>query len=57
MKAGDLVRIKHDGKVSIVTKVKMQTLEYGTEPMIWVSLHNERLTFNADKLEVLSASR
>ena len=57
MKAGDLVRIKHDGKVSIVTKVRMQTLEYGSEPMIWVSLHNERLTFNADKLEVINESR
>ena len=57
MKAGDLVRIKYDGKVSIVTGVKVQSLGGHTKPMTWVRLHDERMTFNADKLEVINASR
>ena len=57
MKVGDLVRIKYDGKVSIVTKVKTQTLGGHTKPMTWVNLHNEWMTFSVDKLEVINASR
>ncbi len=57
MKVGDLVRIKYDGKVSIVTGVKMQSLGGHTKPMTWVRLHDERMTFNADKLEVINANR
>ena len=57
MKVGDLVRIKYDGKVSIVTGVKVQSLGGHTKPMTWVRLHNERMTFNGDKLEVINASR
>ena len=55
MKIGDLVRIKYDGKVSIVTGVKVQSLGHGRA--VWVRLHDERMTFNADKLEVINASR
>ena len=57
MKVGDLVRIKYDGKVSIVTGVNVQSLGGHTKPMTWVRLHDERMTFNADKLEVINASR
>ena len=57
MKVGDLVRIKYDGKVSIVTGVKVQSLGGHTKAMTWVRLHDERMTFNADKLEVINASR
>ena len=55
MKVGDLVRIKYDGKVSIVTGVKVQSLGHGRA--VWGRLHDERMTFNADKLEVINASR
>jgi hypothetical protein len=57
MKVGDLVRIKYDGKVSIVTEVKMQSLGGHTKPMAWVRLHNEWMTFSVEKLEVINASR
>ena len=57
MQVGDLVRIKYDGKVSIVTGVKVQSLGGHTKPMTWVRLHNEWVTFNVDKLEVINASR
>ena len=57
MKVGDLVKIKYDGKVSIVTEVKMQSLGGHTKPMGWVRLHNEWMTFNVDKLEVINESR
>ena len=57
MKVGDLVRIKYDGKVSIVTKMKTQTLGGHTKPRTWVNLHNEWMTFSVDKLEVINASR
>ena len=55
MRAGDLVRIKYDGKVSIVTGVKVQSLGHGRA--VWVRLHDERMTFNANKLEVINESR
>ena len=57
MKVGDLVRIKYDGKVSIVTEVKMQSVGGHTKPMAWVRLHNEWMTFSVEKLEVINASR
>ena len=57
MKVGDLVRIKYDGKVGIVTGVKVQSLGGHTKPMTWVNLHNEWMTFNVDKLEVINESR
>jgi hypothetical protein len=55
VKVGDLVRIKYDGKVGIVTGVKVQSLGHGRA--VWVRLHNERMTFSVDKLEVINASR
>jgi hypothetical protein len=57
MQVGDLVRIKYDGKVSIVTEV--ETVQFGSDEHIntWIHLHNERLVFKAEKLEVISASR
>ena len=57
MKVGDLVRLKYDGTVRIVTGGTVQALGGHTKPMTWVRLHDERMTFNADKLEVINASR
>ena len=57
VKVGDLVRIKYDGKVGIVTGVKVQSLGGHTKPMTRVNLHNEWMTFNVDKLEVINESR
>ena len=58
MKVGDLVKIKYNGKLAIVTKVNIaQDLcdGYGTTvTSIWVHLHNERMTFKAEKLEVIN---
>ena len=57
MRAGDLVKIKYDGKVRLVTEV--ETVQFGSDEHIntWVHLHNERMIFKAEKLEVLNASR
>jgi len=57
MKVGDLVRIKYDGKVSIVTEVETEHLGVPPSETIWVHLHNERMVFKAEKLEVINASR
>ena len=57
MRAGDLVKIKYDGKVRLVTEV--ETVQFGSDEHIntWVHLHNERMIFKAENLEVLNASR
>ena len=57
MRAGDLVRIKYDGKVSIVTEVETEHLGVPPSETIWVHLHNERMVFKAEKLEVINESR
>ena len=44
MKAGDLVKIKYDGTLTVVKKIEGD----------WVHLHDEEVSFSADKLEVVS---
>jgi len=57
VKVGDLVKIKYDGKVRLVTEV--ETVQFGSDEHIntWIHLHNERMLFKAEKLEVINESR
>lgn len=52
MKVGDLVKVKYDGRVRLVTKIR-------TEPGAgaWVQLHSETLLFRPNKLEAVNESR
>ena len=56
MNVGDLVRVKHDGKVRLITKV--ETVQFATNEYknTWVHLLGEDVYFKKDNLEVLSAS-
>jgi len=51
MKVGDLVRIKYDGVVALVVRIK------GHDVRPWVWLLDQPVPFRTDKLEVINASR
>ena len=57
MKVSDLVKIIYDGKLAIVTKVEI--IQFGKDECVntWIHLHNERMLFKADRLEVINESR
>jgi hypothetical protein len=57
MKAGDLVKIKYDDRVKLVTKVEIEPLEHDINRGTWIHLLGEDITFRKEHLEVLSASR
>jgi len=59
MRVGDLVKIKYDGVVAIVTRIEPMTNFYKsiTEPTIWVFLHDQPVPFRPHTLEVVSANR
>ena len=57
MKVGDLVKIKYDGVVTLVTKV--ETVQFATSEYknIWVHLLGQSVPFKAGNLEIINASR
>ena len=50
MKVGDLVKVRHDDTVGLVTKIEVTSYD------VWVWLHTGE-NFKQNKLEVINASR
>ena len=57
MKVGDLVKIKYDDRVKLVTKVEIEPLERDINRGTWIHLLGEDITFRKEHLEVVNASR
>ena len=57
MKTGDLVRVKHDGKVRLITKVEIVQFATNEYKNTWVHLLGEDVCFKKDNLEVLNEGR
>ena len=58
MKVGDLVRIKYDGKVRLVTNKSLRRLNPSKPTGVYeFHLLGEDVTFTSDKLEAINASR
>ena len=51
MKVGDLVKIKYDGVVALITKVETP------DGNVWVHLLGQPVPFRTNRLEVINASR
>tara|TARA_B100002019_G_C20817923_1_gene379129 strand:- start:56 stop:223 length:168 start_codon:yes stop_codon:yes gene_type:complete len=55
MKVGDLVKIKYDGVVTIVTAIESIPHRTGFEgPDVWYSLLGQEISFRAAQLEVVT---
>ena len=57
MEIGDLVKIKYDGRVSLITKVETIQLTSVEYKNTWIHLLGEDVPFTKDRLEVISESR
>ncbi len=59
MQVGDLVKIKYDGVVALVTRIALVDNYYKsiTKPVEWVYLSGQEMPFRAHTLEVVNASR
>ena len=59
MKVGDLVKIKYDGVVALVTRIALVDNYYKsiTKPVEWVYLSGQDVPFRPHTLEVVNASR
>ncbi len=59
MKVGDLVRIKYDGVVALVTRIALVDNYYKsiTRPVEWVYLSGQDMPFRPHTLEVVNESR
>ena len=60
MKVGDLVKIKYDDSVKLVTKVEIGpslSLSHDINRGTWIHLLGEDITFRKEHLEVINASR
>ena len=58
MKIGDLVRVKYDGKVRLVTNKHLRRFNPSKPTGVYeFHLLGEDVTFTSDRLEVLNASR
>ncbi len=59
MQVGDLVKIKYDGVVALVTRIESVDNYYKsiTKPVEWVYLSGQEMPFRAHTLEVVNASR
>jgi hypothetical protein len=58
MKIGDLVKIKYDGVVTLITEIESYPHPSGFEgPTRWYSLLDQPISFRANQIEVISASR
>ncbi len=58
IKVGDLVKIKYDGVVALVTRIEFASNFYKsvTKPTEWVFLSGQDMPFRAHRLEVVSAT-
>jgi len=56
MKVGDLVKIKYDGVVALVTKIESDTTVFVC-PTRWYSLLGQPVSFRASQIEVINESR
>ena len=58
IKVGDLVKIKYDGVVALVTRIEFTSNFYKsvTKPTEWVFLSGQDVPFRAHRLEVVNAS-
>jgi hypothetical protein len=59
MKVGDLVKIKYDGVVALVTRIESVANFYKsvTTPTVWYYLLGQPVPFKSNKLEALNESR
>ena len=59
MKVGDLVKIKYDGVVALITRIALVDNYYKsiTKPVEWVYLSGQDVPFRPHTLEVVNASR
>ena len=59
MKVGDLVKIKYDGVVALVTRIEFVANFYKsvTTPTVWHYLLDHPVPFKANKLEVINENR
>ena len=59
MQVGDLVKIKYDGVVALVTRIESVDNYYKsiTKPVEWVWLSGQDMPIKASKLELFSAGR
>lgn len=58
MEVGDLVKIKYDGVVALITEIEPCPHPSGFEgPTRWYSLLGQPVTFRASQIEVINASR
>ena len=58
MKVGDLVKIKYDGVVALVTRIEFAPNFYKsvTKPTEWVFLSGQDVPFRPHRLEVVNAT-
>ena len=59
MKVGDLVKIKYDGVVALVTRIEFVDNYYKsiTKPVEWIFLSGQDMPFRPHTLEVVNESR
>lgn len=59
MKVGDLVKIRYDGVVALVTRIALVDNYYKsiTKPVEWVYLSGQDMPFRPHTLEVVNESR
>ena len=57
MKVGDLVRIKYDGVVALITKVEIDSVDPDGNNGRYFHLLGQPVPFRADRIEVISESR
>ena len=59
MKVGDLVKIKYDGVVALITKIESVPNFYESipDPTTWIYLLGQPVPLKVNKLEVVSESR
>ena len=56
MEVGDLVKIKYDGVVALITEVRSDNNVY-VSPTRWYSLLGQPVSFRASQIELVNASR
>jgi hypothetical protein len=58
VKVGDLVRVKYDGKVRLITNKHLRRFDRRKPTGVYeFHLLGEDVTFTSDRLEIISASR
>ena len=58
MEVGDLVKIKYDGVVAVITEVEsIPSASTSQGPTRWYSLLDQPVSFRASQIEVINESR